>query len=148
MIGPLRESDAARFWAKVEKTDGCWLWRGARDPEGYGNFSTCVDGKLRYHRAHRFAYVLATGAEIPDGAVVAHRCDNPPCVRPDHLWPATPRENTRDMVEKGRQVVAARRIDVCRQGHAFDGHNGRQRTCSVCDRAKHARYRARRRAAA
>ena len=87
-----------RVWAKVEKTPGCWLWRGARNGHGYG--LARKDG--RWQRAHRVVYELVVGP-IPIGMNLMHTCDNPPCVNPAHLRPATQRENLEDMTRKGRR---------------------------------------------
>ena len=93
---------ADRFWAKVQKTDGCWLWTGARKgSENYGFFYT--EGKQRY--AHRVSWEMANGP-IPAGMLVCHRCDNPPCVRPDHLFIGTVLDNNRDAIGKGRKRYA------------------------------------------
>lgn len=76
---------------------GCWEWSAARTAAGYG--------ELRYERttvrAHRLAYEAWVGT-IPDGQVVRHKCDNPPCINPDHLETGTQRDNMRDMSERGR----------------------------------------------
>lgn len=90
----------ARFWEHVQKSDGCWEWQGARDGGGYGYFSS-GSGRVR---AHRFSYTLANGP-IPDGLYVCHTCDNPPCVRLDHLWLGTRADNNRDRDRKGRAAV-------------------------------------------
>lgn len=76
---------------------GCWVWRGGKRHNGYGNFY--VGG----HQigAHRYAYQRRHGA-IPPGNVVMHRCDNPPCVNPDHLIAGTTQQNIDDMIRKGR----------------------------------------------
>lgn len=93
-----------RFWASVEKaeSDACWLWRGrfykAPKPwQAYGRFS--IGSKWR--RAHRVAWEL-TREPIPLGMEVCHKCDVPACVRPDHLFLATHRENVQDAFAKGR----------------------------------------------
>jgi hypothetical protein len=92
-----------RFWSKVVKSDGdgCWVWRAGlrRKKEGYGQFF--LDGKPV--AAHRMALMLS-GVMLSRDEVVAHRCDNPPCVRPDHLFVTTNRGNTRDRFEKGRSA--------------------------------------------
>lgn len=86
-----------RFWSKVSKGDGCWEWQAGRLPTGYGRFS---DKGVEY-KAHRFSWALAHGA-IPEGMLICHRCDNPRCVRPDHLFLGTNSDNQRDMVNKNR----------------------------------------------
>lgn len=92
-----RRPVALRFWAQVEKTDGCWLWRGRRDGSGYGQ----LQYKKQRIGAHRLSYELHI-AEIPAGLWVLHRCDNKLCVRPDHLFLGTHLDNVRDCVSKGR----------------------------------------------
>lgn len=89
--------DNVRFWSKVNKTDGCWLWIGATDRR-YGSFSW--SGR-RLAKAHRISWELAHGP-IPDGMCVLHRCDVPLCVRPAHLFLGTQKDNLRDAFRKGR----------------------------------------------
>ena len=82
------------FWSKVNKTDSCWLWTGRTDKWGYG--------MLRHTRVHRYSYELAYG-EFESHLFVLHHCDNPRCVRPDHLFLGTQLDNMRDMLSKNRQ---------------------------------------------
>ena len=93
----VKAADIKRFWSKVDKSGECWLWTASRKPNGYGQFTK----KPLVFYAHRVAYE-ATYGPIPDGLNVCHRCDNPPCVRPDHLFIGTPLQNAQDKVAKGR----------------------------------------------
>lgn len=85
-----------RFWHFVKKTRGCWIWIGKRD-HGYGKFWYIG----RNITASRFAYEQLV-CPIPEGLKVLHHCDNPPCVRPDHLFTGTTKDNTWDAIQKGR----------------------------------------------
>lgn len=95
---------AGRFWARVRKGSDCWVWTGSTDRNGYGRLTVPGSGAggRRLAKAHRMAWELTNGP-ISGGLGVLHRCDNPPCVRPDHLWLGTPLDNALDMVSKGRQ---------------------------------------------
>lgn len=94
-----------RFWGYVARTDdSCWEWTGALTRQGYGRFPF-GDGTLR---AHRVAWVLAHGP-IPDGQMVCHRCDNPQCVRPDHLFLGSAADNVADMFSKQRHAIGTER---------------------------------------
>jgi hypothetical protein len=92
-----------RFWSKVEKGPECWEWKAGASSHGYGGFK--VAGQLL--RAHRVAWELTYGP-IPEGMVVCHRCDNPSCVRPDHLFIGTVADNNRDRSAKGRSAYGER----------------------------------------
>src|SRR5690349_19581225 len=91
-----------RFWAKVEKTDGCWLWTAATFPGGYGLFKRGTLSSASPERAHRLSFEMAHGRPPKRGLLVCHTCDNPRCVRPEHLWEGTVSENAQDAVSKGR----------------------------------------------
>jgi hypothetical protein len=94
-----------RFLAKIKKTDCCWEWIGPKRPNGYGQIQEGGVGS-RNISAHRLSYEMHKGP-IPDGLVVMHSCDNPSCVNPDHLSVGTYRENTADMIAKGRKRTVA-----------------------------------------
>lgn len=95
-----------RFWARVRKCagDGCWEWAGrlnsSKPRHNYGRVSW--DG--REYLAPRLALILS-GVDVPADRFVCHHCDNPLCVRPDHLFIATQSENVRDSIQKGRFVI-------------------------------------------
>ena len=88
-----------RFWAKVVKSDGCWEWTAKHDKNGYGRFSP--NGQYSQVPAHRFSWELHNGP-VPEGMLVCHRCDNPECTNPNHLFLGTPQDNMDDKVRKGR----------------------------------------------
>lgn len=90
-----------RFWEKVKKTSGCWGWTGHRSGSGYGRLRGPVDtGSVQIY-AHRASYEINIGP-IPDEMLVCHHCDNPQCVRPEHLFLGTQKENHQDMLSKKR----------------------------------------------
>lgn len=137
---PRRKSSTDRFWLRVNK-DGpvpahcpelgqCWEWTAGRR-SGYGRFA--VNGVMV--TATRYSYELHFGS-IPDGLWVLHRCDNPPCVRPDHLFAGTPTENLLDMMAKGRRIYPTK--THCVHGHEFTPENSmayigkRGRACRTC----------------
>lgn len=92
----------SRFEKHVsQQPNGCWEWMGNRSPFGYGWFYMPAPYR-RQMNAHRAAWLLLRG-DIQDGLVVCHKCDNPPCVNPDHLFLGTQRDNITDMRRKGRQ---------------------------------------------
>lgn len=90
-----------RFTSKtlVDPATGCWEWQGFIQPHGYGTF--WWNGRSR--AAHRASWEIYHGS-IPEGMLVLHRCDNPPCVNPDHLFLGTNKDNSEDMVAKGRST--------------------------------------------
>jgi hypothetical protein len=105
-LEPMREPAEQRFWSKVNfdphPTD-CWEWMGRKNAGGYGLFFF----RGRQTTANRAALILS-GVSLDGGREAAHRCDNPACVRPAHLFPATHRENQRDMSRKGRAAIGDR----------------------------------------
>lgn len=107
-----RSDLAASLWRHVAKSEGCWLWTGATKGRGYGHFSR----RGRWFAAHRVSFELAFGP-IPTGLRVLHRCDVPACVRPDHLFTGTGKDNYQDMVSKGRNSSPGAK----RNGHAKVG---------------------------
>jgi hypothetical protein len=94
--------DVERFWSKVDRSggpDACWPWVGRRNKHGYGAFDLWKGGRVHV-QAHRAAFFLHYGA-YPEPCGL-HRCDNPPCCNPAHIWEGTTADNTRDCIAKGR----------------------------------------------
>lgn len=97
----LNNKEKERFFAKINKhcDNGCWEWTGYRNKKNYG--STTIYRIKKTLKAHRLSWILAKG-EIHDGLSVLHKCDNPSCVNPDHLFLGTHIDNMDDMCSKGR----------------------------------------------
>lgn len=141
------ESVESRFWRRVDKTDGCWVWKTAPSQPRYGYLRV---GKSLV-AAHRVSYELANGT-IPNGLFVCHHCDNPKCVNPAHLFLGTQLDNMRDMHAKGRAnngygPKGRRRQPrpvkaFCKNGHAMTEENTNLRVikgylcrgCRACKR--------------
>lgn len=93
------KSDAERFWQKVQRRhEGCWVWTGALQRDGYAHFTNADQKTIS---AHRFSYELHVG-QIPAGMDLLHSCDQRSCTNPLHLRPGTHRENMMEMIHKGR----------------------------------------------
>lgn len=133
-----RAPAADRFMDKVEKTDFCWAWTGAKQKLGYGTFGvgSRTDGSRQNVLAHRFSYELHKG-KIPAGLHLDHLCRNPNCVRPDHLEPVTRAVNV--------QRSPYRTKLICKRGHNYVGSNNRfyrkkgggvYRVCMECARTR------------
>ena len=109
----IRGDNEKRFWIKVNKNGPihpdlgtpCWLWKARINTSGYGYFKSPVGDK-----AHRYSYTIGKG-EIPDGLLVCHKCDNPPCTNPDHLFLGSHQDNMDDMHAKGRARAATTAAD-------------------------------------
>jgi hypothetical protein len=96
---PLKDRFEKLFDKKSD--DECWLWKGYKDKNGYGQFCNIVDGKVINYRAPRLSFTLYKGP-IPNGKVIMHSCDCPECVNPAHLSIGTMKDNMDDKMKKGR----------------------------------------------
>lgn len=109
-----------RFIDKIEKrSTGCWEWTASKTSQGYGYFT--IRG-IKAQSAHRLSFAANFGP-IPEGACVLHRCDNPACVNPDHLFLGTRDDNNKDRAKKGRTVTPNMNLTECKRGHLFDEMN-------------------------
>lgn len=119
------------FWAKVRKSHVCWVWTGAMMLNGYGQ----VGRRPKHWMTHRYSWTISNG-EIPIGLSVLHKCDNRACVRPDHLFLGTQKENVQDMIKKGRHFTPFSVKSHCVRGHDLAANfrvNKRGfRVCSKC----------------
>lgn len=137
-------SDECRFFSKaiVGEADECWPWKGAiHNKLGHGSFS--FNGRARV--ASRFALQIQLGRELRPGEYACHKCDNPPCVNPAHLFVGTHADNMRDMIQKGRS--AGQKKTHCVHGHLLSPDNiydyGHGRVCRKCAAENGRRHKAR-----
>jgi len=128
--------------AKKDENSGCWLWQKSVTRGGYGQQGY----KMYNYSAHRLSWIFSVGP-IPKGLAVCHKCDNPLCINPEHLFLGTQKDNVQDMMKKGRH--GARPKKNCVAGHTMEGYNvyvdprGR-RSCRACQNRRDREFRARR----
>lgn len=136
-------AEAQRFWSKVEKTGGCWLWTANKFVGGYGSFRPTGSRGASPVRAHRWAYEHIVGP-IPTGYQIDHLCRVRHCVNPEHLEPVTQAENIRRGIAGFVAGARQRAKTHCPQGHPYDSANtyvlGRRRVCRLCHRNNQRRY--------
>lgn len=121
-----------RFYDKTIEHNECLLWQAYKMPSGYGLFK--LNGKTTL--AHRAAWIILNGP-IKNNLMVLHHCDNPSCVKIDHLFLGTAKDNMIDKIKKGRYRNGQSEKEFCRNGHQYNKKNTRiyknKRFCRVCD---------------
>lgn len=137
---PINDPDFLdRFWDKVNKKGKCWIWTAALSDRGYGSMEVRGNGL----RAHVISWCIAHHRNTTPNLLVLHKCDNPSCVNPKHLFLGTPQDNTDDMRNKGRDKWVGRPLqDACNNGHIrteentylwFNAKAGRMTMqCKIC----------------
>jgi hypothetical protein len=126
IYGSTRSFMEARFWSKVNKTEGCWLWTAFRNPKGYGRFYVSELRPSEY--AHRYSYEIHRGP-IPEGMEIDHLCKNTSCIRPDHLEVVTGRVN--NSRSNSTSANHAKKT-TCPKGHSYSHVSVGKFTCRRC----------------
>lgn len=120
-----------------EPNTGCWLWEGSTGNSGYGKLRV---GHSQDYSAHRISF-LAFNGPISKGLCVLHKCDVRICVNPDHLFLGTKKQNSQDMVRKGRNHSPQWAKTNCPKGHDYSGLNSQgRRICAICNKETRRRY--------
>lgn len=134
-----RPSVIERFWSKVDQSggpDSCWPWSAYTDSRGYGNFRADTIGYLPHRWLLGMLRSEPLSWESGSRESACHRCDNPPCCNPDHLYVGTPHTNIVDSVDRGRHFCAVK--THCKWGHPLSGANlyvtpgTGSRSCRTC----------------
>lgn len=138
----LSEKDIIRFKDGIfYSPDGCWYWTKTINLNGYGIMS--LGRKMK--SCHRISFFIHNG-KLPHNLLVCHACDNTLCVNPNHLFLGTHKDNTQDMVKKGRHMHGFQKTH-CKRGHELSTENvylfGKKRNCKICRRAAGKAYRKR-----
>lgn len=121
-LDDLLARDVFRFWKYVRRGRGCWEWDASKTTHGYGRLSICRKGVVRHCYAHHISWAIHFGP-VPQGSCVCHHCDNPQCVRPDHLFLGDQKANMQDRDKKGR----------CRNGMVERGPDWRSPILKLTD---------------
>lgn len=118
----MKRNDVSTFISRTNvNSNGCWVWTGTKLPRGYGQFSD-ITVRRSPMLAYRYAYLKFIGS-IPGGMEVLHKCDNPSCVNPEHLFCGSQSDNLRDAALKKRHWNSAK--ETCKRGHLFTDRNTR-----------------------
>lgn len=147
----IRHNKDELFWEKVQigNEDDCWPWMGAKTPLGYGRANQDLITKKHLY-AHIRAYELSHNVSA-SGLCVCHKCDNPPCCNPNHLFLGSMADNIHDRDAKGRNGKKGKFQKFCKRGHEFNAENiyvypNGVRLCKECKKIRDAKYLAKKKA--
>lgn len=130
----LNERQLKNFFNKIHKTETCWIWIGHKKNRDYGGFQF----NRKNLKAHRVSFMFHNNIILNEDQHVCHKCDNPICVNPDHLFLGTHTDNMRDIVNKGRWNNQNSIKTHCKRGHEFTKentylkYNKTRRECKTC----------------
>lgn len=134
--------DFETFFIPVTES-GCWIWVGQTSSRGYGRYRPSGDFKRQRFQAHRYSYEYYVG-KIPEGMIVCHKCDEPLCVNPKHMFIGTSKDNAQDMSKKGRARNQYKGRTHCSRGHEYTHDSiypGKTyRICKACTKINNERF--------
>jgi len=141
----MRANNPIDFFKKVKiDKNGCWIWQGAKNEKGYGRFSV----RCKFYFAHRYSWMLFNH-DVDSSVFIMHKCDNPPCVNPDHLFTGDNNANVADKMKKGRHH--SQKQLKCLRGHRripenckIYGKGRNKKVCLICEGIRYINKRSRR----
>ncbi len=130
----------ARFLRRLVADGNCLVFSGTKNARGYGIVDIMVQGKRHPTLAHRLAWVIANDRDILAGSIICHRCNNPSCCKPSHLYSGSHKTNARDMVQAGRHKASKPWLGVSGEAHPMAKYQDATRLTAISMRQRGMQY--------